>query len=236
MNFSVLVTGRDSDVEFVHSVLDELKETDGDFAVKTISGESIGDIVGAWSSWAGVAHETVDEETDLTGSIVVGFVGDDRTGRTIRRALSAKDVVKRFAKISPLTLIQEELRSDPWKMLCACMLLNKTNHKQVRPILRSMFSKFPRPEIMAEAPTRDLAEIIRTCGLQNRRAAAMIDMSYDYIGWRDAGMVGSPVAMLHGIGEYASDSWRIFQLMDVMIEPDDKELKKYVAWAKTLIK
>jgi hypothetical protein len=32
---------------------------------------------------------------------------------------------------SPLGLIEEELYRDPWKLLLACMLLNKTSGKQV---------------------------------------------------------------------------------------------------------
>jgi hypothetical protein len=40
---------------------------------------------------------------------------------------------------------------------------------------------------------------------------------------------------LYGIGKYANDSWQIFQLGNLQVEPTDGVLKKYLEWAKTKV-
>lgn len=124
---------------------------------------------------------------------------------------------------SPLSLVQEKYRCEPWKMLVGCVLLNQTGHVQARPVLERLFARWPTPEAMASADPSELAGVLRPCGLQNRRASALIRLSASY------GRV--PVADLHGIGRYALDSWSLFQLSEVPVAGvTDKELRRYVAW------
>ena len=129
---------------------------------------------------------------------------------------------------SPYGLIQEELRDQPWRLLVACIMLNLTNIKQVRPLIAGFFEKYPTPEAAASAKQEDVVEIVRSLGLYNRRANGIIRMSQDFIGkW-------THVDDLHGVGKYAADSYRIFVDGKMDVEPTDAKLKKYVEWARNV--
>src|SRR5689334_5676449 len=100
---------------------------------------------------------------------------------------------------SPFGLIQEELRGQPWRLLVACVMLNLTNIKQVRPIIAGFFERWPTPEAAGNADARDIAEHIRTLGLYNRRAQSIVKLSRAFGGrW-------SNVDDLPGVGKYAAD-------------------------------
>ena len=101
-------------------------------------------------------------------------------------------------------LLQEIYRDDGWKMLVCCMLVNVTNRKQVDTIRDELFSKYPTPKDMMKAEHSELVEIIKPLGLYNTRAERLIKMSGGYVN-------GLPADELYGIGEYALDSWEIFQ-------------------------
>jgi len=129
---------------------------------------------------------------------------------------------------SPHALIQEELADDPWKMLVACMLLNQTSYKQVRPIIWHFFDRWPEAKKFVKATDSDVVAIIRTLGFQNRRAKALKRFSLEWInaGWRR-------IDELHGIGKYAADSYRIFILGEGLItQPTDRKLLAYVNWLR----
>jgi hypothetical protein len=48
-------------------------------------------------------------------------------------------------------------------------------------------------------------------------------MSQDYLTWN-----GENATMLYGIGKYGSDSYEIFFKNNYLVEPTDKELKRYL--------
>lgn len=124
---------------------------------------------------------------------------------------------------SGLNLIQEEYRESPWKMLVACMMLNRTTGKQVRPVLEELFSRWPNKEALAAADDCELRNVIAPCGMQAKRSIFLRKMSALY------GKV--PVQNLPGVGKYATDSWKLFQLGEVP-QVMDKQLKRYVTWLK----
>lgn len=113
-------------------------------------------------------------------------------------------------KYSPLRLIQEELHHNPWQMLVACIMLNQTSYKQVRPMIDSVFAKWPTAEAMARADKQELSSAVRSLGFYNRRSKALIRFSYEWITkcW-------SHPRELYGIGKYASDSYDMFVLCAV---------------------
>lgn len=128
---------------------------------------------------------------------------------------------------SPFGLIQEELRDDPWRLLIACICLNLTNIRQVRPVIVGLFEAYPSPELVVGGSEVQIAGLIRTLGLHNRRARSIVRMSQAYV------MGFTDVRQLPGVGKYAADSHRIFcegRLDDV--EPTDKKLLKYLEWAR----
>ena len=128
---------------------------------------------------------------------------------------------------SPLGLIQEDLRYEPWRLLVACLMLNQTSIRQVRPVIWTFFARWPTPEDAAEAGPDDMAETIRSLGLQRRRAGLLIRMSRAYTGW----LPEQDVLELPGVGKYAADSYNMFIRGNVVTDVTDKELRKYVDWA-----
>ena len=119
-------------------------------------------------------------------------------------------------------LLQEVYLNDPWKMLVCCMLLNLTNRKQVDTIREELFTKYPTPKDMMMAEHLDLVDIIKPLGLYNTRAQRLIKMSEGYVnGFKS-------VDELYGVGQYAKDSWEIFQNNNLNVKPNDKVLQEYL--------
>ena len=102
------------------------------------------------------------------------------------------------------------------------MLLNLTNRKQVDTIRKQLFDKYKTPQDMMNADHEELANILKPLGLYNRRANSLRKMSEGYInGFKS-------VDELYGIGQYAKDSWDIFQNSNLNIKPEDKVLQEYL--------
>ena len=119
-------------------------------------------------------------------------------------------------------LLQEIYQDDPWKMLVCCILLNLTKRQQVDGIRHELFSRYPTEYHMIEADEEELAELLKPLGLYRRRAKTLIKFSWMWVnGFND-------VMELHGVGQYASDSWEIFQMNNVRIKPKDKVLQEYL--------
>jgi len=120
-------------------------------------------------------------------------------------------------------LLQEIYQKDRWKLLVCCMMLNQTTRTQVDQVRLEFFKKWPTPELASKANLRDMANVIKSLGLMNRRSAAIKKMSEQYVlgEWEKA-------IDLYGIGQYGQDSWSIFIDGNLNIKPLDKELKKYM--------
>ena len=119
-------------------------------------------------------------------------------------------------------LLQEIYSDDGWKMLVCCMLVNLTNRIQVDTVRDKLFNVYPTPQDMMRAKHSDLVDIIKPLGLYNTRADRLIKMSEGYVkGFKS-------VDELYGIGQYAKDSWEIFQNKNNNIKPTDKVLQEYL--------
>ena len=119
-------------------------------------------------------------------------------------------------------LLQEIYQSDGWKMLTCCMLLNLTNRKQVDVVRDELFNRYPTPKDMMNANESELAKLLKPLGLYNRRAKSLKKMSEGYVkGFKS-------VDELYGIGQYAKDSWEIFQNNNKKVKPMDKVLQEYL--------
>jgi hypothetical protein len=115
-------------------------------------------------------------------------------------------------------------------------MLNQTSHKQVDQIREAFFDRFPNPESLTAAEESEIASTIKILGFYNKRAKAWKQFSLE---WIDAvekyGGTQIPVYVfdkMKGIGKYALDSWKVFQLYDYDIEVDDHVLNWYVDWAR----
>lgn len=128
---------------------------------------------------------------------------------------------------------QAELRENPWQMMVICQMLNQTSYKQVDRVSPIFFEKWPGPEALLGANRAEIIEVLRPLGFYNRRADLLIDFSKGWLELEDP--LTAPIekiAKLSGIGKYALDSWKIFQLGDLTVEPTDKVLIEYLKAAR----
>lgn len=132
----------------------------------------------------------------------------------------------RTAPISPLNLFQERYRDEPWRLLSCAICLNLCTGTALESVHRDLFTLWPTPLHMATADRREVEDLLTHLGLQRRRTLSLIRMSTAYACWWD----GRDPMALPGIGKYGTDSYRIFIRGELDVLPDDKELKKYLAW------
>lgn len=127
--------------------------------------------------------------------------------------------------MSPHKLLQEIYYPNVWKIFVCCIMLNLTTGKQVHKIIKDIFRNYPNPKRLSEANPLELADMIKSCGLSNKRANTLIRMSKEYRmkTWQEP-------TDLHGIGQYGKDSYDIFILGKKILNPSDKVLTKYVKW------
>ena len=75
---------------------------------------------------------------------------------------------------------------------------------------------------LMNANESELAGLLKPLGLHNRRAKSLKKMSEGYVkGFKS-------VDELYGIGQYAKDSWEIFQNNNKKVKPMDKVLQEYL--------
>lgn len=127
---------------------------------------------------------------------------------------------------SPYCLIQETLWPNEWKILVACVLLNRTSRKSVEKVIKSLFEMWPAAEAMSNADVSSLSSVVAPLGFKNRRAITLKRLSEDYLkgNWKHA-------RELPGIGDYGASAWEIF-CANIMPEekPKDHALVWYYDW------
>lgn len=138
---------------------------------------------------------------------------------------------------SPFNTKQEEYRDEPWKMMMICMMLNCTSYKQVDQIKDQFFLKYPDAKSIVDSDPEELSEIIKPLGFYNKRVtqwkkfcSEWIRLSCEYD--KDSEIPSEKIAELHGVGDYALASWKVFQNYEYDIEVEDHVLVKYVEWAR----
>lgn len=129
--------------------------------------------------------------------------------------------------VSPYIFRQELYLDDPWKMLIICMMLNQTSYKQVNSVKDVFFENFPDPFTFLKTNDEKIIEIIRPLGFYNRRCKLFRKFTEKWVSKECKSIDDLP-----GIGKYASDAWKVFQEGNINISVEDKELKKYVIWAR----
>jgi endonuclease III len=129
-------------------------------------------------------------------------------------------------------LIQEEYLGDTFKMFVCCILLNQTNNRQVRPILKRVFELIPNPQASISCDQDVLACAIKTTGFQNIKARRIKQMSLKFM--EIGGNVDrSNIMGIPGIGKYGRDSWEIFIKGNLDIETEDKKLSEYLRFFRS---
>jgi hypothetical protein len=138
---------------------------------------------------------------------------------------------------SPFSTRQEEYRDDPFKMLMVCFMLNQTHHRQVDAVRHQFFARFGSAESLLSADDQEVVDLIRPLGFYNKRTKLWKQFCSQWLAAEQK--YGSPlyipateVERMKGVGKYALDSWKIFQLFDYSVEPDDHVLNRYIVWAR----
>ena len=126
-------------------------------------------------------------------------------------------------------MVQEQLPATNlfirgWQHMVAVIMLNQTGRKPVKQILPLFLSKWSTPSEFVIAPEQAVKDVIWSLGMMNVRYTRLKRMTQDYLTWdrKDA-------TMLYGIGEYGSQSYRIF-FNNERFEPKDKELRRYLGY------
>ncbi|KZT07369.1 uncharacterized protein LAESUDRAFT_724821 [Laetiporus sulphureus 93-53] len=135
-------------------------------------------------------------------------------------------------------LIQEHVADDPWKVLVAVALLNKTAGRHAVPTFFDLTARWPTAPALAQASPDALERLITHLGLGKSRTKRLIALSQAYVSdppqpgalrpsrcYVQARMLSSETGLLEkvrqrypptcashlpGSGPYALDSYRIF--------------------------
>lgn len=136
-----------------------------------------------------------------------------------------------MAKREPL--IQLKYRRSPWRVLVACVLLNRTRGTVAKPVIEELFRRWPTAKSLSEADTDELTELLSCLGLQHQRALSLKYMSRAYHHRRNPRrrMTRGQVMQLAGVGKYAADAYCMLCLGDLTVKPADKELARWLGWA-----
>jgi len=126
-------------------------------------------------------------------------------------------------------MVQEQLPAEnpyirAWQHMVAVIMLNQTGRKPVKQVLPTFLTKWPTPYEFTFALEQEVKDVIWSLGMMNVRYTRLKRMTQDYLTWdrKDA-------TMLYGIGQYGSESYRIF-FNNERFEPKDKELRKYLGY------
>ncbi|RSH87403.1 hypothetical protein EHS25_003313 [Saitozyma podzolica] len=83
--------------------------------------------------------------------------------------------------VGKIHLIQEKVRHDPWRMLVATSLLNKTAGRAAIPIYWELLRRWPNADALSQASVSDLAALLYPLGLFNQRASSLVRFSQQYL-------------------------------------------------------
>ncbi|CAH9094492.1 unnamed protein product [Cuscuta epithymum] len=122
---------------------------------------------------------------------------------------------------SPHNLIQEDHVHDPWRVLLICILLNRTDGKEVRKALPKLLDLCPNAKAASEVDVEQIAHIVEPLGLNKHVKIQQFSREYLEDSW-------THVTQLYGIGKYAADAYAIFCTGKWdRVKPVDHMLVKY---------
>ena len=126
-------------------------------------------------------------------------------------------------------MVQEQLPATNlyirgWQHMVAVIMLNQTGRKPVKQVLPAFLAKWPTQYYFTRAGEDEVKDVIWSLGMMNVRYTRLKQMTQDYLTWD-----GDDATMLYGIGQYGSESYRIF-FKNERFEPKDKELRRYLGY------
>ena len=122
-------------------------------------------------------------------------------------------------------MVQQQVHTR-WQHMVGVIMLNQTGRKPVKTVLPQFLARWPTPEALLRSRIVDIEQVIQPLGMYRVRAKRIYRMSIDYLTWDE-----KDASVLYGIGQYGSESYRIFWLGE-RFEPQDKELRNYLGYPK----
>jgi endonuclease III len=126
---------------------------------------------------------------------------------------------------SPYMLLQEILWPNRWQSTVACVLLNRTKRAQVDKVWPALFQKAPDAQSLLDMPEYQLLEMMKPLGLSKVRSSRLKKLAKDWV-------EGVDYEKLHGVGEYALASDKIFYRGEIPQKVEDHALSAYLNWIK----
>ena len=120
-------------------------------------------------------------------------------------------------------MVQQQI-DGAWQHMVGVIMLNQTGRKPVKTVLPEFLSRWPTAEAYLASDPDEVKAVIHPLGFYNRRENTFRRMSEDYLTWD-----GNDATVLYGIGQYGSESYRIF-FRGERFEPQDKELRNYLGY------
>jgi len=157
------------------------------------------------------------------------------------RGYSYEAAIRRVEARSSLNTLQEQqvgLANEEWRIIVACILLNQTHGRQVRPMISQLLARAPGPREFCrwmqqiDGP-KELQTLLKPLGFNQRRQRTLTAMSDSFL------MLNCPPAeatnaqwaeSLPGVGPYARDSLDIFRYGHLRTTCTDTWLNDYVKW------
>jgi methyl-CpG-binding domain protein 4 len=119
-------------------------------------------------------------------------------------------------------MVQQQI-DGPWQHMVGVIMLNLTGRKQVKKVLPNFLARWPNPESLLHATSRQIEKVIEPLGMKKVRAERLYRMSEQFLDWD-----GDDATELYGIGKYGSDSYRLFFKKELPKDVGDHELQRYV--------
>lgn len=105
-------------------------------------------------------------------------------------------------------LFQEHLLTQPFWMVVACCLVNRTTWEKARLVHSRLKLRYRTPERLALAEPEDLHDLLRPLGLWRQRSSSLVKMARTWL--RCEPETSDDVARLPGCGDYVKASWAVF--------------------------
>ena len=119
-------------------------------------------------------------------------------------------------------MVQQQI-DGPWQHMVGVIMLNLTGRKQVKKVLPNFLARWPNPESLLHATSRQIEKVIEPLGMKKVRAERLYRMSEQFLDCD-----GEDATELYGIGKYGSDSYRLFFKKELPEDVGDHELQRYV--------
>ncbi len=81
------------------------------------------------------------------------------------------EIVAVLEGIYPDAACALEHGGEPWRLMVMARLSAQCTDARVNEVCRELFSRFPTLDALADAPLSDIADIVRPCGLWQRKSA-----------------------------------------------------------------